>query len=114
MRPRTDVPPMFRTGASASGVSNDALINILLSLTVGKRWRKPPASHVALAGAVAEAACANRSAGTVRENAVAAEPRRNCRRLPEGMADASVFIAGPNHRLASQRMPSRNRGQRML
>src|ERR1700737_3258976 len=97
MRPRTDVPPTLSVGASISGVLKDALISILVSLTVGSRWRKSPASHVALPGAETDAACANRSAGTVSESAVAAELCRNFRRSLTSMGGPSVFNAKKPH-----------------
>jgi hypothetical protein len=86
MRPVTDVPPTLSVGASANAVLKDALISILVSLTVGNRWRRLPASHAALAGAETDAACANRSAGTVSASAVAAELRKNLRRSLTSMA----------------------------
>ena len=75
--------------------ANDALISILVSLTVGNRWRTSPASHPS-AGAGTDAACANRSAGTASDSAVAAELRRQ---LSDGrltsMAGLSVRPGSP-------------------
>jgi hypothetical protein len=90
MRPRTDVSPTFSVGASVNGALKDALINILVSLTVGSRWSKLPASHFALAGAAADAACANKSAGTASESAVAVELRKNFRRSLTSIETTSV------------------------
>src|SRR5450631_1310312 len=99
MRPRTDVPPTLNVGASVSGVLKDVLISILVSLTVGNRWRKPPASQVALAGAETDTACANKSAGTASESAVAAELRRNFRRslTSKGALHASCRLLNNRH-----------------
>src|SRR4249920_1964187 len=84
MRPCTEVLPTRRIGASDNGALNDILINIRVSLTVGRRWRTAPASH-APAGADEFAACANRSAGAASAGGVAAVPRRNSRQLDVSM-----------------------------
>jgi hypothetical protein len=107
MWPVSDVPPTLSVGASVMGVLKDVLISILVSLTVGNRWRKPPASHAALAGAETDAAWANKSAGTANESAVAAELRRNPRRSLTGMGSLPCVVS-PNNRHSSQRVPSQN------
>jgi hypothetical protein len=47
MRPRTEVPPTLSVGAPSKAELNDVLINNLVSLTVGNRWRSAPWSQVA-------------------------------------------------------------------
>src|SRR6267378_3400213 len=83
MRPRTEVPPIRNDGASDKGALKEAFIRIRVWLTVGRRCRTAPASQTALAGTGALAASANKSAGAASDKALAAEPSRNPRRLPE-------------------------------
>src|SRR5450755_212822 len=106
MRPITDVPPTLSVGASVNGVLKDVLINIRVSLTVGNRWRKLPASHVALSGAETDAACANKSAGTASESAVAAELRKNFRRSLTSMGAQPCFLSLANYRRFTRHLPS--------
>jgi hypothetical protein len=73
--PNYDLKTMVR-----EPVRDDILINIRVSLTVGRRWRTAPASH-ALTGAGEFAGCANRSAAAASERVFAAVARRNSRRL---------------------------------
>src|SRR5260221_14441181 len=101
MRPRTDVPSILSVGASGSGMLKDDLISILVSLTVGNRWRKPPESHVAVPGAETDAACANKSVGTASESAVAAEFRKNLRRSLASMAASLLCASFTNYRVPS-------------
>src|SRR5258708_40282259 len=106
MRPRTDVPSILSVGASVSGMLKDALISILVSLTVGNRWRKPPESHVALPGAETDAACANKSVGTASESAVAAEFRKNLRPALASIGGSLLCASLTNHRPSIRPYPA--------
>src|SRR5262245_20969790 len=97
MRPRTDVPPTLRIGAAASGVVNDALMSIRLSLTVGSRWRTTPASHPP-AGAGELTACASKSEGAVSDSVAAAELRRNLRRSIANIGSSSQNLSSRDDR----------------
>src|SRR5689334_10870257 len=89
--------PMRSEGAALSGLANEALMRILLSLTVGSRCRTCPASHDESAGCVPR--CAYDSAGRAARIAAPTLPLRNFRRSistqkqsgPQMNTDRKVF-----------------------